>query len=70
MKKLVILLLMCCGAVLGYWMARQNQKLFELPFPKEQLHPGKTDGPIAGKTVEIGMDVWQVQEILGPPLTR
>jgi hypothetical protein len=70
MKKLIILLLICGGGVSGYWMARQNQKLFELPITKEQLHPGKTDGSIARKSVEIGMDMWQAQEILGLPFTR
>ncbi len=46
MRKIFIIVLICLGGVSGYLLARQNQKLFELPIPKEELQDGTTEGEI------------------------
>ena len=73
MKKFIIVILIFVGAASGYWLARQNQRLFELPFPKEQLrqrHRVQEGGPSSEPAIMAGMDMWQVKEILGPPSKR
>ncbi|MBW2107674.1 MAG: hypothetical protein JRI36_03260 [Deltaproteobacteria bacterium] len=69
-KKAVIVLLVILGGLLGYWLSRQNQRLFELPFRAE---PGQQGGQAAlegGLQIHVGMEIWQVKEILGPPDRR
>jgi hypothetical protein len=69
-KKLSIILLILAGFVVGSWLAWQNYKLVEL------LHPEKTAKQIPEQTsdrftkITIGMDTWQVKEVLGPPDER
>ncbi len=67
MKKTAIVVLIILGGVLGYWMARQNQKLFELPFPEEETQKNIRPGSVDMNQVKMGMDTWQVREILGAP---
>ena len=70
MKKIGIILLIAVGAVLGYWLARENQKLFELPMPPIQLQDGKTGYEHQPGNIEVGMDMWQVKERWGTPTNR
>ena len=69
-KKVSIVVLILIGGILGYWLARQNQKLFELPYPKEYTRQSSERPPGGSTTISIGMDTWQVKEVLGPPDER
>lgn len=70
MQKILIIILVLFGLTLGYWLSRQNQKLFELPIPESQFQQGMRADQTGPKAVEIGMDMWEVEEILGAPDKR
>jgi len=70
MRKFFIIILIGCGVALGYWLARHNQKFFELPFSEQPLQQGTAEREWEVKTVKKGMDTWEVKEILGPPEKR
>jgi outer membrane protein assembly factor BamE (lipoprotein component of BamABCDE complex) len=70
MQKILIIILVLLGLTLGYWLSRQNQKLFELPIPESQFQQGMRADQTGPKAVEIGMDMWEVKEILGEPDKR
>ncbi len=67
MKKTAIVVLIILGGVLGFWMARQNQKLFELPLPEEETQKNIRPESVEMSRVNMGMDTWQVREMLGAP---
>jgi hypothetical protein len=66
-KKVSVVVLILIGGVLGYWLARQNQKLFELPHPEKSVQQTPQRPSDRFTKIAIGMDTWQVQEVLGPP---
>jgi hypothetical protein len=68
--KTAIVLLILAGGLLGYWLARENQKLFELPYPEESIQKNAEKPSGSPPVVAIGMDTWQVEEVLGPPDER
>jgi hypothetical protein len=69
-KKVSVVVLILIGGALGYWLARQNQKLFELPHPEKSVQQIPQRPSDRFTKIAIGMDTWQVQEVLGPPEER
>ncbi|MBW2265631.1 MAG: hypothetical protein JRD47_00555 [Deltaproteobacteria bacterium] len=70
MKKGFILFLVLMGLVLGYWMARENRELFELPHDSGSSQDQVLHGTIDVRELERGMDTWQVKELFGSPDAR
>ncbi|OEU52046.1 MAG: hypothetical protein BA872_07165 [Desulfobacterales bacterium C00003060] len=70
MKKRVLILLIFIGFLFGCWLVRENKKLFELPVPvehrKDNIHQGNN---LSGE-IAIGMESWQVKQVLGIPEKR
>lgn len=67
LKNTAIVLLIVAGGCFGYFLGRQNRELFELPSGHSQKSEQGTEG-VTG--IHIGMDTWQVREMLGPPDKR
>jgi|LGVE01.1.fsa_nt_gb hypothetical protein len=70
MKKFVLAFLIFLGAIFGWWMARENRKLFELPVPVEHRQEDTQQGAIDTGRIAIGMETWQVKQALGVPEKR
>jgi hypothetical protein len=66
MKKLAVIFLIVLGVIFGWWLARENRKLFELPAPAGRFQRAVIDK----ESIVIGMDTWQVKEVLGVPEKR
>jgi hypothetical protein len=68
-KKAAIIILIFLGVIFGVWLARENRKLFELPVPVEESKEDTQQGIGAGR-IAVGMETWQVKEVLGIPEKR
>ncbi len=71
MKKHVLILLAVLGVAVGSWLAKENTELVRLLFPalqppRETIYPR----PIDVNRIALGMETWQVKEVLGPPDER
>ena len=66
MKKLAIVFLIVLGFILGWWLARENRKVFQLAVPVERSQKAMIDMD----SIVDGMDTWQVKEVLGVPEKR
>ena len=69
MKKAAVVILILLGFIVGVWMARENRKLFELPYPVEEKQKDVQQG-IGKDRIAVGMENWQVKEVLGVPDKR
>ena len=69
MKKAAVVILIFLGFIVGVWMAIENKKLFELPFPVEEKQKDLQHG-IGKDEIAVGMENWQVKEVLGVPDKR
>ena len=69
MKKAAVVILIFLGFIVGIWMARENRKLFELPYPVEEKQKDLQQG-IGKDKIAVGMENWQVKEVLGVPDKR
>jgi hypothetical protein len=70
LKKAAVIILIVLGAVVGYWLARVNQRLFELPYQSNHTEQNGQKQAGGSKSIAVGMDTWQVKEVLGPPDER
>ena len=70
LRKSAIVIFIVLGGLVGFWLAKENQRLFELPYREEHSQPS-AERPF-GELPEmaVGMDTWQVKEALGPPEKR
>ncbi|MBW1739887.1 MAG: hypothetical protein JRJ42_01995 [Deltaproteobacteria bacterium] len=66
MKKSVLVFLIVLGFVVGYWLAKENRKLFELPASME-LPQNNVQQQIDMGRIAVGMETWQVKQVLGVP---
>jgi hypothetical protein len=66
MKKAFIVILIFAGAVVGYWMAQENWRLFELAYRSDKPQPMIGDASL----LEEGLEKWQVKQIMGAPDAR
>ena len=69
MKKTAVVILIFLGFIVGVWMARENRKLFELPFPVDENQKDMQQG-VGIDRIAVGMETWQVMEVLGVPDNR
>ena len=69
-KKTGIILLIIAGLVVGSWLAWQNYKLVELLHPEKSVQQIPQPPSERFTKIAIGMDTWQVKEVLGPPDER
>jgi len=69
MKKAAVVILILLGFIVGVWMARENRKLFELPYHVEDKQNNLQQG-IRKEKIAVGMENWQVKEVLGVPDNR
>ena len=69
MKKAAVVILTFLGFIFGVWLAIENRKLFELPVPNEQSQKEVQQG-INMDRIAVGMEGWQVKEVLGIPEKR
>ena len=69
MKKAVIVILILLGFIVGVWMAIENRKLFELPYPEDENQKDMQQG-VGIDRIAVGMENWQVMEVLGVPDNR
>ena len=69
MKKSVFVLLIFLGIIIGVWLGIENRKLFELPVPEEQSQKDTQQG-IDMDRIAVGMETWQVKQVLGVPDKR
>ena len=70
MKKHVLVLLILLGFGVGAWLVKENRELMILtgvmPRPQEDVR----QQPFDWDRVTVGMEMWQVKEVLGPPEKR
>ena len=70
MKKPVLVFLILLGFVFGCWLVKGNRQLLILTGviqpPQEDIRQQTVDWD----RVTVGMEMWQVKEILGPPEQR
>lgn len=69
-KKMSIILLILVGVLVGSWLAWQNYKLVELLHPEKSVQQIPQQPSNRFTKIAIGMDTWQVKEVLGPPDER
>ncbi len=70
MKKLFVVFLVFLGLAFGYWLALENKRLLELPVHEEGLQESAQRRRVDMEKIAVGMDIWQVKEILGIPEDR
>lgn len=70
MKKGLIVGLAMLGAGLGYWMAQENWRLFEVAHPVGQVAIRDRPVDYDFASLERGLETWQVKEFMGPPDSR
>ena len=70
MKKHFLVLLILLGVAIGGWLVKENRQLMILtgvmPRPQEDVR----QQPVDWDRVTLGMEMWQVKEVLGPPEKR
>ena len=69
MKEVAIVILIFLGFIVGVWMAIENRKLFELPFPVDENQKDMQQG-VGIDRIAVGMENWQVKEVMGVPDKR
>ena len=69
-KKTSIIILVIVGGLAGYWLARENQRIFELPYRERHSQTNALVPSGQRHNICVGMDIWQVKEALGPPEKR
>ena len=69
MKKLVFVFLILLSLALGAWLVKENRQLLILtgvvPRPQQEMQQ-----PVDWGKVTVGMEMWQVKEVVGPPEKR
>jgi hypothetical protein len=70
MKRYVVVLLILLGFGVGAWLVKENRELMILTgvMPRPQEDMGQQ--PVDWDRVTVGMEMWQVKEVLGPPEKR
>ena len=67
MKKYALVLLILLGSIPGYWLARENTELFQVIGVIEQPKGDIQKKHLDMDRIAIGMETWQVKDILGVP---
>jgi len=70
LKKTAVVILIVLGGLVGYWLAWENQRVFEFPYRDEHSQPNALVPFGQTQNIAVGMDTWQVKEALGPPEKR
>jgi hypothetical protein len=70
MKKHVLVLLILLGFGVGVWLVKENRELMILTGVIERPQEDIRQQPIDWGKVTVGMEMWQVKEVLGPPEKR
>jgi len=70
MKKPVFILLIVLAVAIGAWLVKKNRELLILtnvvPPPRQEMEQQPPDW----ERVTVGMETWQVKEVVGPPEKR
>jgi hypothetical protein len=69
-KKWIFAFLILIGFLSGYWLAKENTELVRLLFPSLQPPQNVYQRPIDMDSLVVGMETWQVKDVLGPPDER
>ena len=69
-RRTFFVVLLLLGFIFGLWLAKENRQFLEamglIKRPKADIHERAIDW----STISIGMETWQVKEVLGPPEKR
>jgi hypothetical protein len=70
MKKPVFVFLILLGFAIGGWLVKENRELLTLTgvLPRPQQDMGQQ--AVDWEGVTVGMEMWQVKEVVGPPEKR
>ena len=69
-RRAFFIFLVLLGFISGLWLAKENRQFLEamglIERPKIDIHEKSIDW----SAISIGMETWQVKEVLGPPEKR